>query len=84
MRALLRPLARQGPFLPASLPDGRRRLLLLQLDGVSRARLSSALAAGLMPQLARRLEEGRLVPSRSPSGIPPLADAAAAREARRP
>lgn len=69
MRALLRPLARQGR-LQAPLPGGGRRLLLVQLDGVSHGRLRRALADGLLPSLARRIDEGRLAVSRFRSGVP--------------
>jgi hypothetical protein len=58
MRALLRPLAGRGRFRPAPLPGHRRRLLIVQLDGVSHARLRAALERGLMPELARRLDGG--------------------------
>jgi len=70
MRALLRPLARRGAFRPAPLPQGKRRLLLLQLDGLSRARLSRAMTDGLLPRLRSRLEDERLVLSRFRPGIP--------------
>lgn len=70
MRALLRPMADQGRFRPAPLAPGQRRLLILQLDGVSHARLLRSLAAGLMPALARRLDEGRLRLARFRSGLP--------------
>jgi hypothetical protein len=70
VRALLRPLADQGRFHPGPPPPGRRRLLLLQLDGVSHARLLRALGDGLLPALARRLDEGRLELSRFKSGLP--------------
>lgn len=64
MRALLRPLAHRGRFAAAR---PRRRLVLVQLDGVSRARLERALAEGRMPALAARLASGRhrLVSTRS-------------------
>jgi hypothetical protein len=52
LRALLRRLA--GPARLAAPP--RRRLLLVQLDGVSRARLDAALGRGLLPALARLLD----------------------------
>jgi hypothetical protein len=70
MRALFRPLADQGRFRPAPLRDGRRRLLLLQLDGVSHDRLRSALAADLLPSVARRLDAGQLELSSFRSGLP--------------
>lgn len=64
MRALLRPLAGRGRFAAV---DRRRRLVLVQLDGLSRTRLERALAEGRMPALAARLETGRhrLVSTRS-------------------
>jgi hypothetical protein len=52
LRALLRRLA--GPARLAAPP--RRRLLLVQLDGVSRARLDAALGRGLLPALAGLLD----------------------------
>lgn len=69
MRALLRPLARNGRLAPPRL-DGARRLVLLQLDGVSRTRLERMLAAGEMPALAARLEAGTHVLSSCRSGVP--------------
>jgi hypothetical protein len=67
MHGLLRPLAGRGRFAPA----GRcRRLVLVQVDGVSRARLERALAAGWMPALAARLASGRHVLAGSRSGAP--------------
>lgn len=70
MRALLRPLAEQGRYRPAPLPHGRRRLLILQLDGVSHARLLGAIDGGLFPSLARRLDAGVLRLSRFRAGLP--------------
>ncbi len=67
MRGLLRPLAGRGRF-PAV--PRRRRLVLIQLDGVSRRRLESALAAGWMPALAARLASGRHLLGSSRSGAP--------------
>jgi hypothetical protein len=69
MQGLLRPLARGGRFSPSPLRVGRR-LVLLQLDGVSRERLDRALRDGLMPFLARRLASGRHVLSSCRSGAP--------------
>jgi hypothetical protein len=69
MQGLLRPLARGGRPAPPPLGGGRR-LLLVQLDGVSRQRLAHALRDGLMPFLARRLASGRHVLSPCRSGAP--------------
>ncbi|BDG05954.1 membrane protein [Anaeromyxobacter oryzae] len=68
MRGVLRPLARQGRFAQA--PARGRRLIVIQLDGVSRARLERALADGLMPALAARLAAGGHVLSSCRSGAP--------------
>jgi hypothetical protein len=68
MRGFLRPLARQGRF--EARPRRRRRLLLVQLDGVSRSRLERALADGLMPALAARLAGGAHALSSCRSGAP--------------
>ncbi len=68
MRGLLRPLADLGRF-----SSGRRRgrrLVLVQVDGVSRRRLESAMADGWMPALAGRLRSGRHVLASSRSGAP--------------
>jgi hypothetical protein len=67
MAGLLRPLARQGRFDPER---SRRRLVIVQLDGVSRARLEEAIAEGLMPALAARLASGSHVLSSCRSGVP--------------
>lgn len=67
MRGLLRPLAGRGRFAGA---DRRRRLVLVQVDGVSRARLEQALAEGRMPGLAARLASGRHRLASSRSGAP--------------
>jgi hypothetical protein len=69
VRALLRPLASAGRCAPATL-DGARRLILLQLDGVSRTRLARMLADGEMPGLSARLETGRHELSSCRSGVP--------------
>ena len=69
VRRFLRPVTRRGKIQPGPL-EGGRRLVLIQLDGVSRRRLEWALGAGHMPCLARRLEEGRLSLSRCRSGAP--------------
>jgi hypothetical protein len=66
MRGLLRPLAR-GRYGPARLG---RRLVILQLDGVSRARLEGALEEGRMPALGARLARGGHVLSSCRSGAP--------------
>lgn len=68
MRGLLRPLA--GAGRRSRVAPGRRRLVLLQLDGVSRRRLERALADGTMPFLAARLRSGRHVLAPSRSGAP--------------
>jgi hypothetical protein len=68
MQGLLRPLARAGRRGPA--PPAARRLLIVQLDGVSRRRLEGALADGYMPFLASRLAAGGHVLSSSRSGAP--------------
>jgi hypothetical protein len=69
VRQILRPLARWGRFRPGPLESGRR-LVLVQLDGVSRARLRWALREGHMPFIARRLDEGSLCLSAARSGAP--------------
>jgi hypothetical protein len=56
---LLRALARRG--LAAARPTpGRRRLVLLQIDGLSSKRLERALARGDLPHLAARIGSGAL------------------------
>jgi hypothetical protein len=67
MRALLRPLADRGHFAGAA---RRRRLVLVQVDGVSRHRLERAIADGWMPALAARLASGRHVLGGARSGAP--------------
>lgn len=67
MRGLLRPLARQGRF---AAEPGRRRVVIVQLDGVSRPRLEEAMADGLMPALAARLASGGHALSSCRSGLP--------------
>jgi hypothetical protein len=69
MRGLLRPLADLGRFSPGR-PRPGRRLVLFQIDGVSRSRLEHAIAEGYMPFLASRLASGRHVLSSSRSGAP--------------
>lgn len=66
MRDVLRPLAARGAVRPGPL-EGGRRLLLVQLDGVSHGRLRRALEAGRMPFLSSLLASGshRLSPCRS-------------------
>lgn len=69
VRHVLRPLAERGRLRPGPLERGRR-LVLVQLDGVSRRRLEWALGAGLMPCLARRLERGASGLASGRSGAP--------------
>jgi hypothetical protein len=52
-------LARRGDAAAVPHPDRPRRLLLLQIDGLSSERLAQALACGRMPRLARRLRAGQ-------------------------
>jgi hypothetical protein len=68
MRGLLRPLAGMGRFACGA-PRGRR-LVIVQVDGVSRRRLERAMADGYMPALAARLASGRHVLSSCRSGAP--------------
>ncbi len=65
VRALLRPMSVLGS--PSRLSQAGRRLILIQLDGVSHGRLERAMADGHMPFLAHRLASGThaLVPTRS-------------------
>jgi hypothetical protein len=67
MRGLLRPLAGLGRFSAAR---RARRLVIVQLDGVSRSRLESAMGDGWMPALSGRLASGRHVLATSHSGAP--------------
>ncbi len=69
VRHVLRPLSERGHLHPAPL-EGGRRLLLVQLDGVSRRRLEWAMKKGHMPFLARRLGEGKLWLQSTRSGAP--------------
>jgi hypothetical protein len=69
VRKLLIPVARRGRLRPGPL-EGGRRLLLLQLDGVSRQRLGWALANGHMPLLADRLARGVHALSSCRAGAP--------------
>lgn len=69
VRHVLRPLAVRGHLRPRPL-EGGRRLLLVQLDGVSRRRLDWAIGAGHMPFLARRLDRNLSGVSSSRSGVP--------------
>lgn len=62
-------LARRGTA--AAPPDGRRRVLLLQIDGLSSRRLRQALARGDMPHLTRRLDGGRMRLKRLSALTPP-------------
>jgi hypothetical protein len=68
MRGLLRPLADLGRF--SRTPPRERRLVIVQLDGVSRRRLEGAVAGGWMPALAARLASGQHVLATSRSGAP--------------
>jgi hypothetical protein len=69
VRKLLIPVARRGALHPGPL-EGGRRLLLVQLDGVSRQRLEWAIANGHMPFLAGRLSRGGHALSPCMSGAP--------------
>lgn len=69
MRSVLRPIAQRGRLRPAPLESGRR-LILVQLDGVSRSRLEWAIREGRMPFLERRLATGRSRISSCHSGTP--------------
>jgi hypothetical protein len=69
MRTLLRPLADLGRFSVGA-PSAGRRLVLVQLDGVSRTRLERAIADGYMPFLASRLASGGHVLTSTRSGAP--------------
>jgi hypothetical protein len=69
VRRVLRPLSARGHLHPGPL-EGGRRLVLIQLDGVSHRRLEWALLQGHMPFLARRLDEGGLAMSLAHSGAP--------------
>jgi hypothetical protein len=69
MRGLLRPLADMGRFSPLGLGPARR-LVLVQIDGASRARVERALAEGYMPFLASRLASGEHVLTSMKSGAP--------------
>ena len=69
VRHVLRPLSERGQIHPPPL-ENDRRLLLVQLDGVSRRRLEWALREGHMPFLARRLDRGESAVSSARSGAP--------------
>lgn len=69
MRGLLRPLADLGRFSPLG-PGPTRRLVLVQLDGVSRLRIEDAMAEGYMPFLASRLGAEEQVLTSMRSGAP--------------
>lgn len=56
--------------LAASGPTGRRRLLIVQIDGLSRHVLERALDTGRMPHLARLLRQGDLVMRGLSAGLP--------------
>ncbi len=51
-------------------PTGRRRLLVVQIDGLSRHVLARALQTGRMPHLARMLRMGRLAMRPLSAGLP--------------
>jgi hypothetical protein len=69
VRHVLRPLSVRGRLHPGPL-EGGRRLVLVQLDGVSRRRLDWAMEEGHMPFLAGRMDEGRLGAATARSGAP--------------
>src|SRR6266568_4805826 len=69
VRHVLRPLAQRGHLRPGPLESGRR-VLLLQLDGLSMRRLEWAVREGHMPYLARRLARGQSGLQRAYSGAP--------------
>ncbi|MFL5263363.1 MAG: alkaline phosphatase family protein [Anaeromyxobacteraceae bacterium] len=69
VRRVLRPLSARGHLHPGPL-EGGRRLVLIQLDGVSHRRLEWALGQGHMPFLARRLDKGGHAMASSRSGAP--------------
>jgi hypothetical protein len=69
MRGLFRPLA--GLIRPSSCPSPRvRRIVLVQIDGLSRPRLERAMAEGYLPALAERLSTGAHALSSIRSGVP--------------
>ncbi len=55
---------------PRVRPDGRRGLLIIQIDGLSHDHLTQALDAGYMPHLARLLAERRLAVAPWRCGLP--------------
>lgn len=69
VRHVLRPLSERGRLRPGPLESGRR-LLLVQLDGVSRRRLEWAVSGGHMPFLARRLARGESGLASARGGVP--------------
>jgi type I phosphodiesterase/nucleotide pyrophosphatase len=69
MRGLLRPLADMGRFSPLGLGPARR-LVLVQIDGASRACLEDAMAEGYLPFLSSRLAAGAHVLTSMKSGAP--------------
>src|SRR6266550_2857637 len=69
MRRVLRPLSARGIRRHEPWGNGRR-LLLIQLDGVSRGRLEKELAAGRLPHLKKLLDRRGLSLSGCHSGAP--------------
>jgi len=69
MRGLLRPLAGLGRFAMPPLARARR-LVIVQIDGLSRSRLERAMEAGYMPSLAARLASGSHVLQSTRAGVP--------------
>jgi hypothetical protein len=70
MRSVLRPLARRGRARRVLGRPPGRRLLVVQIDGLSRPRLEAALRAGRMPFLASMLEDGSHALSPLRTGAP--------------
>jgi len=56
--------------MPPPRAPGRRRFLVIQIDGLSHANLLRALAGGLMPYTARLIRRGGLRAVRIPVGLP--------------
>src|SRR5262249_30309895 len=69
VRHLLRPVAGRGQKARASLPSGRR-ILLLHLDGVGRAQLEHAMERGYAPTLRGLVEKGPYRVSSCRAGAP--------------
>ena len=67
MRSLLAPLAGRGRFARA---PRRPRVVIVQIDGLSRRRLERAMADGWMPALSSRLVAGSHVLASVRSGAP--------------